>query len=100
MTSELFTTEINEICPNCGYTHNRASLVSDAEQEPPKPGDITICLNCAAVLSFDKDTNQVLMSSEDFEKLQEEEKTHVLKLVSAIKNSKHFGRLMKKEAIH
>ena len=97
----MYTTQINEVCPNCGYTHNRASLMSNtADQAPPKPGDLTICLNCATVLTFDEKVNQVPISLEAFENLSEEEKTHVLKLVRAIKNSKHFGRLIKREEVH
>jgi hypothetical protein len=44
-------------CPTCGYQHRAAPNVAGFK---PKPGDITICFNCAEVLEFDKDRNPIV----------------------------------------
>lgn len=39
-------------CPMCGYVSDRASSVT-ADNEPPEPGDVTVCCGCGAILLFD-----------------------------------------------
>lgn len=39
-------------CPKCNHKLDAAAAVPDAAQYP-RPGDLTICINCAAILFFD-----------------------------------------------
>jgi hypothetical protein len=44
-------------CPECGYALDAASTPDGrkgSSQPQPKPGDITLCLKCAAVFVFDE----------------------------------------------
>jgi hypothetical protein len=38
-------------CPGCGHAHDRATDIHDSAAQP-KPGDWTVCLNCALTLKF------------------------------------------------
>jgi hypothetical protein len=43
-------------CLNCGYEMDAATATNPAyEMEPPKPGDIAICLKCAHIHAFADD---------------------------------------------
>lgn len=39
-------------CPNCFHQMDRATCLSRPDNTPPQPGDVTICIRCAAVLVF------------------------------------------------
>lgn len=41
-------------CPKCGYDINAASSIR-GDDILPDPKDYSICLNCGALLQFDKD---------------------------------------------
>ena len=45
-------------CPDCGYAMDAASPVSGNADEEPRPGDLSVCLDCGAVLVF---TNELGM---------------------------------------
>ncbi len=45
-TTELAPTP----CPKCGAPNDRAT---SADQETPKPGDVSLCATCGAFLVFD-----------------------------------------------
>lgn len=40
-------------CPQCGAKHWLASAVHTPERWAPKPGDLSVCIRCAAVLVFE-----------------------------------------------
>jgi hypothetical protein len=42
-------------CPRCGTPVDAATGVFDARDGSPGPGDVTVCLYCAAVSVFDAD---------------------------------------------
>jgi hypothetical protein len=39
-------------CPECRYVFNRASEVGLEEKKQPKPEDVSLCINCAAILIY------------------------------------------------
>jgi hypothetical protein len=41
-------------CPRCGYAMNAATTIDDETLTPltPKPGDVALCLICAAPLGY------------------------------------------------
>lgn len=41
-------------CPCCGMESNRATNPGDCDN-PPKPGDYSICFDCGAILRFNDD---------------------------------------------
>ena len=52
------------LCPKCGATLDAASGVSGALH--PKPGDMSICLYCAAALVYEDAMTSRLMTAEEF----------------------------------
>jgi hypothetical protein len=66
------TTDIPESsCPKCGEILNAATSMEDIQ---PKPGDLTICINCASMLRFDKDLSMRELSIDEFMELHDEER--------------------------
>jgi hypothetical protein len=42
-------------CPVCGYLMDACTALDNEKPRSPKPNDISICLECAAVLAFTDD---------------------------------------------
>lgn len=49
-------------CPACGQSNDCATGVRD---EPPKPGDITICFYCAHIGKYDADLSIIDMNESE-----------------------------------
>lgn len=43
-----------DYCPNCDNSLNAAHVIGDNEDEAPKVGDVTICIECTSYLMFDE----------------------------------------------
>lgn len=54
MTEHKKTPVKSHGCPACGYIMDTVSNVSE-NNNTPKKGDVTVCLNCGDVLQFKKD---------------------------------------------
>ena len=58
MKSEPETFVCWDACPECGYKFNCAEAIkfkfetAQAMRSKPKPGDLTLCINCTALLIF------------------------------------------------
>lgn len=50
------------LCPACGYQVDAASSLEGDDR--PGPGDISLCLRCAAILEFGADLRPVAASAE------------------------------------
>lgn len=61
-----------QACPYCGYEFDTSASVYCSAS--PKPGDISICLNCAKVAVFDKDLTQRLPTAEEKEQINKNRK--------------------------
>jgi hypothetical protein len=59
------------VCPSCGKTSTHATDARLGQTEPPQDGDFTVCIECLAYLTFEKE-GLVLLSKEAFEQLDEE----------------------------
>lgn len=46
-------------CPECGYRMDAATATRGNAR--PRPGDLTLCLSCGAILEFDQDVAPVAM---------------------------------------
>ncbi len=73
-------------CPRCRHTLTGAGSLS--QPEPPKHGDLTVCLRCAAVLQFDQSPIGTLglrlMSAADLSNLEEEERRELEQVERAV----------------
>lgn len=56
MTTKIILHE----CPACGYRCDRVTGANN--NDAPKPGDATICIDCGALSEFDHDMAPVLVS--------------------------------------
>jgi hypothetical protein len=39
-----------QLCPQCRYTFNAATVIQGAG--PPEPGDLTLCIRCGSILGW------------------------------------------------
>lgn len=64
-------------CPVCSHTLDSAGVFIGAVR-PPKPGDFTMCLNCAHVLRFDAETAPRKLTEKDREFIQQDERIRTM----------------------
>ena len=65
-------------CPECGQNHANAMDFEGNKREAPKPGDATICNQCAAILVFKKDLSLRKTKAKEFDKWSDDEVLNVL----------------------
>lgn len=73
-------------CPKCkvlldGATNTQGEI-------GPRGGDLTICVYCSTLLKFDDNIQLVIMSDEEFNKLPENDKKHLNKIINHININK------------
>jgi hypothetical protein len=60
----IVTTRLKPVsCPTCRYEMDAATAVFAAVR--PKPGDVTVCINCAALLQFANDMSLILANTHE-----------------------------------
>lgn len=68
-------------CPKCGAAINAVVPADPALREKgpilPKPGDVTICLDCATPLIFTKDMTRREMTRVDFDRLSVDDRVAI-----------------------
>lgn len=69
-------------CPNCGYKLDAATSATGAGD--PSPGDLTVCVRCAAVLVFTSEMAHRKFSEEETQGLDPETRALVVKAQQAI----------------
>lgn len=65
------------LCPQCGDKLDAATNMP-GETGAPEPSDITGCLNCGAVLTWDTDMRLRKLSSEEFDEIPAEQKKQLI----------------------
>lgn len=58
-------------CPSCGY--HLDAVTDPLGRAKPRPGDMSVCLNCATPLVFDVPPSLHVMTDEELARLSEEE---------------------------
>jgi hypothetical protein len=71
-------------CPVCHWRLNGAS--SDGMSKPPKPGDFSVCINCASLLVFSRKLTLRPMQSRDWSRLKPGERDALVRYQQAIRN--------------
>lgn len=56
-------------CPHCGHRMDSASHMT--EKVKPKPGDLTVCMQCASVLRFDSSLAVRTISDEQLRRIKQ-----------------------------
>lgn len=58
-------------CPFCSHSIDRAAdlVVSAREDRPPRPGDLTLCLNCLTALEWNPEMRLQLFDETNLEPL-------------------------------
>ena len=77
-------------CPECGKVLDCSTSV-EFDGAKPSPGDISICLDCTAILEFGENLELKRISNEDFSSLPENIKNSLKKVRDAI-NSLNIER--------
>lgn len=73
-----------QLCPNCGATHTAAGTLSGPVRRP-RPGDLTVCVCCAAPLEFDDDLTTHVLRPEDFFKLEPHVRAELRDVVTRVR---------------
>lgn len=83
------------LCPWCGYMSDAASSADWSSDVTPKPGDVSLCLECAGVMVFTPDLATRKANGDDFHKFTPEE----FMLIAQMKMAhKQLGRKPRKVA--
>lgn len=69
------------LCPQCGALLSAATSMKSAT---PKPGDPTVCINCAALLYFTKDMSLVKANADYLLELHPESRRQLLEAQEAV----------------
>lgn len=70
------------LCPRCGYGLDRC--FNTQRERAPKPGDITVCMSCALVMTFTEDMSERALTVDEIQALPGEMKTELLRVALAI----------------
>lgn len=52
-------------CPNCGTALDEVTSMTGSERKRPREGDLSICMNCGALLVFRSDLSMARARSSD-----------------------------------
>ena len=77
-------------CPSCGTRIDAASSLCEGSPAPV-PGDITICIDCAAVMRFDKDLTVRLTSPAELRALHPDTQRDLARAQRAIRRVQAGG---------
>ena len=58
-------------CPTCGH-HVNGALAMQEGPEPPKQGDLSVCIKCAAIATYEADLSLRLLSGAEWDELSPE----------------------------
>jgi hypothetical protein len=61
------------MCPSCGRLATGALEAAADECRPPRPGDVTVCINCAAPSQFDAGLQLAPLGLAELAELQAEQ---------------------------
>lgn len=75
------------VCPKCGYKIDAAGNMP-GETQRPGPGDLSICLDCTAVLRFDASMTLKAMTSTEILRLPHETQSEIAHTRLAIQHVK------------
>ena len=65
-------------CPLCEHALDRATMdPRNPDALPPQPGDVSVCLYCAAFLVFTETLHMRSMSEAEFNKLSAEQQRYL-----------------------
>lgn len=71
-------------CPNCRRAVDSATNVDD-DSLKPVPGDLSCCIGCAAVLTYQDDMTVRELTPEEFLALSADNRTELARMAAAVK---------------
>jgi hypothetical protein len=74
-------------CPVCGYKFDAASKTSGGPDRDPQEGDVTVCIGCLAILTFNEDLSVRLPTEEDWKEIRKIKglAAHLAKIVTMMR---------------
>lgn len=79
-------------CPVCNRKLDAATEVAGDGDAGPRPGDLTICIGCAAILGFEHDLKLRRLGADDLARLDRETYTTLLRAVLAVQMARRAQR--------
>ena len=72
-------------CPRCDYAMNDATcLTRGGEEIKPKPGDVGLCIHCAAPVEYAKDLAPRWLTHDEVGQLPRDVRMHIVQAMVAI----------------
>ncbi len=73
--SKLLTTRHKQTnCPRCSHQLNATTDVQREGQRAPEPGDVTVCINCGQILTFEEGLQLRRATAEEVQIVQADQK--------------------------
>lgn len=79
-------------CPVCKRKLDAATEVGGDGDGKPRPGDLTVCIGCAAILGFGSDLKLRRLGADDLAMLDRETYTTLLRAVMSVQMAKRTQR--------
>jgi|SRR5277367_1643086 len=80
-----------DFCPTCRYRTDSATCAKNSRLRP-KPGDLTVCLNCGEVLEFQNDMKMKLATVSALMACGEELHALIVKAQSLIRSNRFLDK--------
>src|SRR4051812_10831976 len=74
-----------QLCLKCGYATDRASSIGGLKPRGPKPGDVTVCIQCTHIMLFNPDLTLRDPTTEELRDILEDPR--IVAVVNTIKEA-------------
>ena len=78
-------------CPACNHPLSRAENVvaNDEDTAAPRPGDISVCVYCGAILAFERNGQQRLADAMDLNRVEPALRGELVRISRKIRHERH-----------
>ena len=84
-------------CPKCGYFFDSATCVDETKGDiEPTAGDISLCVNCAAILEFDENLKLRMCDDKTINELDDELLNEIIKVKTSILSKVKYSNKLKR----
>ena len=84
-------------CPKCGHLFNSATCVDETKGDiEPTAGDISLCVNCAAILEFDENLKLRMCDDKTINELDDELLNEIIKVKTSILSKVKYSNKLKR----
>ena len=83
----MFQVNSESKCPHCGHVLDGATPATN-DPNKPRPGDISICIECYAPLKFRKDMTLRYLTKEEWQRMSVSDVVQLRQVITRLKQLK------------